>query len=145
MSSSLHPKPTPKQLSTRTVRLHQLTVYPITRVKHLILLPGQSPPCPNLLVQRGRGRPRKSQLAAHDSTTRKRPTRSWQRERHNGSATRSRAKFNDALDTLWKSVPKEQQLQGLGPDISRQISRAEKIEIVISYVRVLHATLRGEL
>ena len=36
------------------------------------------------------------------------------REFHNNSATRSRAKFNSALDELWNEVPEDERLKVLG-------------------------------
>jgi len=50
---------------------------------------------------------------------------------------RSRAKFNTALADLWNEIPDRIQLEALGEDISRQIPRAEKVEIVIAYIASL--------
>ena len=47
---------------------------------------------------------------------------------------RSRARFNSVLDELWNEVPERERTV---TDPSRQLCRAEKIEIVISYVRKL--------
>ena len=90
--------------------------------------------------RRGPGRPSKAQLAL-EGTQRKRGRLSvtLRREIHNDSAMRSRAKFNNALENLWNELPEHIQLEALGRDLCRQIPRAEKVEIMISYIRKLEA------
>ena len=89
--------------------------------------------------RRGPGRPKKGEQ--RPKPTSKASPRAYRREVHNDSAMRSRAKFNTALTNLWKQVPENVQLQALGEDISRQIPRAEKVEIVISYIQSLESVL----
>jgi len=91
--------------------------------------------------RRGPGRPCKSQVAAMQSEE-KRPTGralvTMRRQIHNDSAMRSRARFNTVLDELWNEVPEDERSKALAKsDPTRQLSRAEKIEVVISFVRRL--------
>ena len=90
--------------------------------------------------RRGPGRPKKGEQRSQ-TTGRKHCTRTYSREVHNDSAMRSRAKFNTALAALWNQVPEEMQVQALGEDAARQIPRAEKVEIVILYIRSLEAKI----
>ena len=86
--------------------------------------------------RRGPGRPSKAQLA-REKQEGKQSTKSAvtiRRVIHNDSAMRSRARFNTVLDELWNEVPERDRMV---TDPSRQLCRAEKIEIVISYVRKL--------
>lgn len=91
-----------------------------------------------LLRRRGPGRPSKAQLAALGAEKRLkgRSLIAMRRQIHNGSAMRSRARFNTVLDELWNEIPEDNR-QEASMDASRQLSRAEKIEHVISYVRDL--------
>jgi hypothetical protein len=101
--------------------------------------PLASPPHP-VPRRRGPGRPSKAQLAARGLESKNLSSRSkvtLRREFHNDSATRSRAKFNGALDELWKEIPEEHRSQVSGFDKARQVSRAEKVEIIISFIRKL--------
>ena len=103
-------------------------------------------PCPAPRRRgRGRGRPKKGD--GHSKTSkppRQSSSRAYHREVHNASATKSRAKFSNALADLWNQVPEKMQWQALGEDISRQIPRAEKVEIVISYIQSLETTIQDE-
>jgi hypothetical protein len=63
---------------------------------------------------------------------------------HNDSATRSRARLNATLEELWSIIPKYQKVQqtGLGDvdmDDSREVCRAVKVEVAISYLKELEA------
>jgi hypothetical protein len=100
-----------------------------------------SPPPTIPVRRRGPGRPCKAQLAAMQSDE-KRPTGralvTMRRQIHNDSAMRSRARFNSVLDELWNEVSEEERSKALSKaDPTRQLSRAEKIEVVISYLRKL--------
>ena len=90
------------------------------------------------LRRRGPGRPSKAQLAAQGAEKRLtgRSLITMRRQIHNGSAMRSRARFNAVLDELWNEIPENDRLEA-SMDTSRQLSRAEKIEHVILYVRSL--------
>ena len=88
-----------------------------------------------IIRRRGPGRPSKAQLA-REKAEGKPSTKNvitMRRVIHNDSAMRSRARFNSVLDELWNEVPEKERMV----DTSRQLCRAEKIEIVISYVRKL--------
>ena len=96
------------------------------------------------------GRPSKSQLAIQGSD-RKRPTGgsliTVRRQMHKDSATRSRARLNDLLDSLWDVIPIEQRippksLSDFDLDSMSKFSRADKIEIAISYMRKMQERLR---
>ena len=99
----------------------------------------QTQEAPSPHRRRGPGRPKKGEQRT--KTSGKSSSRTYRREVHNDSAMRSRAKFNGALAALWNEVPERVQLEALGEDISRQIPRAEKVEIVISYIRSLETVL----
>jgi hypothetical protein len=99
-----------------------------------------TPPPPSVSMRRRPGRPSKAEIAARGHENKNLSSRSkhtLRREFHNGSATRSRAKFNGALEELWEVVPEEHRMHALGIDVARQVSRAEKVEIIISYIRKL--------
>jgi hypothetical protein len=100
--------------------------------------PVNSPPAPPIR-RRGPGRPRKTQSS--DAPISGRSLLAVRREFHNDSAMRSRARVNTALDGLWNEVPEKKRIQALGKESERQVSRAEKVEIVISYIRDLKARL----
>jgi hypothetical protein len=87
--------------------------------------------------RRGRGRPSKAQLAQNPGSKHVsgRSSVIIRRRFHNDSATRSRAKFNTALEELWNEVPESRRI--LSAKDPLQVSRAEKIEIIISYIRSL--------
>ena len=95
---------------------------------------------------RQRGRPRKYQLQVG-----KRPTdRSLvtTRRMHNDSAMRSRCRLNSMLDDLWSAVPTAQRVRpksqsGLNTD--HEISRADKIEIAVLYIRKMQEYLKNSV
>jgi hypothetical protein len=89
------------------------------------------------------GRPKKSEQRPYSGVTKGQLKKSARRQFHNDSATRSRAKFNTLLDQLWDEVPEGQRVQALGENISRQLSRADKIEVVVSYVRIMRAKVKS--
>ena len=91
--------------------------------------------------RRGPGRPSKAEQDGGQSIRPKKPPRALRRDKHNDSATRSRAKFASALDQLWEEVPEKRKMQAIGGDIGRQLCRAEKVEIAISYVQNLQTKL----
>jgi len=100
---------------------------------------------PMLIRRRGPGRPSKAQLAAMGIENRPsgRSLITMRRQIHNDSAMRSRAKFNTVLEELWNVVPRgERQIAISSSDPSRQICRAEKMEIVIAYVRRLQKNVK---
>jgi hypothetical protein len=93
--------------------------------------------------RRGPGRPSKSELAARGIDRNRSTNNAWRREVHNDSAMRSRAKFTSALCDLWQEVPEQTKMSAIG-DHMGEISRADKIDIVISYMRGLQAKLNAE-
>lgn len=98
-----------------------------------------SPPPPTLCRRRP-GRPPKSQIAMQSFGGNRPDSHSQitiRRKTHNDSVMRSRTKFNTALDELWEEVPEQMRLEMLGANHIRQISRAEKVEIITSYFRKL--------
>ena len=96
-------------------------------------LPANIPP-----RRRGPGRPSKAQLAAEGiHGKRGRSSITLRREIHNDSAMRSRARFNTVLDQLWAVLPEKERAEIPNSDMSRTVCRAEKIEIVIAYIRKL--------
>ena len=64
---------------------------------------------------------------------------------HNDSAMRSRARLNQALEDLWKLVPEEERVSQpeIGED-QREVCRAVKVEVAISYLRKLKVQLASE-
>ena len=103
---------------------------------------------PNQPFRRRRpGCPSKAQLSVECSSNHL-YGRAARREIHNDSATRSRARVNTALDALWKEVPEKRKcIQTRGKDTVRQLSRAEKVEITLLYIRDLKAKMvrRGQI
>ena len=95
------------------------------------------------IFQRGRGRPiKKSQdgvpISVKSSNVKPASNRSgvvMRREYHNDSAMRSREKFNSALDELWQEMPETVRSQASGQFAPRKLSRADKVEVAISYIR----------
>ena len=87
------------------------------------------------IPRRGPGRPSKAQLAREKAEGKPSAKNviTMRRVIHNDSAMRSRARFNTVLDELWNEIPEKERMA----DSSRQLCRAEKIEIIISYVRKL--------
>ena len=95
--------------------------------------------------RRGPGRPSKAQSASHFPN--KRPTGhtavKLRRQMHNDSAMRSRARLNKALEELWTVIPSQErnvQPEG-GADDNREVCRAVKVEVAISYLKKLQAQL----
>jgi hypothetical protein len=102
-------------------------------------------------ARRGPGRPSKAQLAAQKTIGKglsARASASARREMHNDSAMRSRIRLNSTIDELWDSVPKSARSQyhsvtstwnpvGGRIDPLRELSRAEKVAIALSYLRKL--------
>jgi hypothetical protein len=108
------------------------------------LTPPPSPP----VRRRGPGRPSKAQSAAQFPSN-KRPTGhsavKLRRQMHNDSAMRSRARLNRALEELWMVVPKHERVlqPENGADDNREVCRAVKVEVAISYLKKLQAQLAG--
>jgi hypothetical protein len=89
------------------------------------------------IIHRNRpGRPSKAQLASNTRPT-GRAAITIRRTVHNDSASRSRARFTKVLDELWNVVPERERIVAQDVEPTRPLSRAEKIEIVIGYVREL--------
>lgn len=117
------------------------------------LNPKHSPSAPQspLHPRRRPGRPTKSQLAMQNSGGKRPASRSLvtaRRQIHNDSAMRSRARLNVALDNLWNTIPTVQRVRPTsesGPDFHtvRDISRADKVEIAVSYIRKLQKHLKS--
>jgi len=91
----------------------------------------------------GPGRPNKAQLAARSSPENRRSMISKSRQLHNDSASRSRARFTAVLEELWNEVPPSERLRSEQLEVfgQRQLSRAEKVEMAILYVRKLQQQL----
>lgn len=83
--------------------------------------------------KRGPGRP----------SINKPPTERVVRKRlHNDSASRSRARFSSALEKLWSKIPERERMERIKElDPSRPLSRAEKVEIAVGYLRKLEEKL----
>ena len=101
------------------------------------------PPSPEMASRRrGPGRPMKTNGKVAKC---KAPTKSKSHRRrlnHNDSASRSRGRFTDALDELWNQVPSRDRYRLLGvQDVEKPISRAEKVQSVILYIRQLRKML----
>lgn len=92
---------------------------------------------------RPRGRPKKSEGERYDNTTKSRSAISICRQFHNDSAMRSRLKVNTLLDNLWDEVPEWHRVQRLESKFSLSLSRADKLEVVISYMRIMQAKVRS--
>ena len=105
-----------------------------------------SPPPSTPVRRRGPGRPSKAQSASHFPNN-KRPTGhsavKLRRQMHNDSAMRSRARLNKALEELWTVIPNQE--RNLQPesaaDDNREVCRAVKVEVAISYLKKLQAQL----
>ena len=98
--------------------------------------PQYTTPANILPRRRGPGRPSKAQLMAEGiQGKRGRNSNTLRREIHNDSAMRSRARFNTVLDQLWAILPEKERAEMVTS--SRTVCRAEKIEVVISYIERL--------
>jgi hypothetical protein len=102
-----------------------------------------SGPSPQPIRKPGPGRPSKAELAARISPETRRSLITKSRKLHNVSASKSRARFSAVLDDLWNEVPSRERSRGgefamFGP---RQVSRGEKVEIAIMYIRKLQMEL----
>jgi len=65
------------------------------------------------------------------------------RQMHNDSAMRSRARLNNMLDELWSAIPKEERIVPQhGTPEEREVCRAVKVEVAISYIKKLQAHAR---
>lgn len=98
--------------------------------------------------RRRRGRPTKAQLAMQSSDGKRPASRSVvtaRRQTHNDSALRSRARLNAMLDNLWSTIPTEQRARPKSESSfhSSEISRADKVEIAISYIQKMQEQLKG--
>jgi len=112
---------------------YQPSPSPHIKVEEQTFAPTNIPP-----RRRGPGRPSKAQLAAEGiQGKRGRSSVTLRREIHNDSAMRSRARFNNVLDQLWSVLPDHERSELSTTDASRTVCRAEKIEIVIAYVKKL--------
>jgi len=109
----------------------------------------QSSPSPppssmsSLPPRRRPGRPSKALLAARAAKIGKAPSgralASARREMHNDSAKQSRVRLNTAIDELWGTLPKSARIvpPGSKPVCERDLSRADKVGIALSYMRIL--------
>jgi hypothetical protein len=84
------------------------------------------------------GRPKKSA----QSRVKSRSIINKQRQFHNDNAMRSRARLNTLLNQLWDEVPESLRIRAMGGNPPKRLSRAEKIEAAVSYMRVMQARLR---
>jgi hypothetical protein len=140
-NSSNPPRPLDSQIVDDVPRLN-LTIMKGDTSDNKELSPPQSPS----LRKRGPGRPSKVQSAAQ-FTNNKRPTGhsavKLRRQMHNDSAMRSRARLNKALEELWAVVPKNERIvqPENGNDDCREVCRAVKVEVAISYLRKLQGQL----
>jgi len=95
-------------------------------------------PSPPMVPRRGPGHPSKASLAAIGKRPTGRSLVTIRRQVHNNSAMRSRAKFNTILEELWELIPSTEKMQAISKaDPARQLCRAEKMEIAISYLKKL--------
>ena len=107
------------------------------------------PPAP--LGRRRRGRPTKRQSATQFQNGKYSTGYSGssiRRQMHNDSAMRSRARLNQAIEELWKVIPKHERIHwlgisqgGMGDD--REVCRAVKVEVATGYLKKLGAELVG--
>ena len=112
--------------------LYESSTSPQITAEQQSFTPSSPPP-----RRRGPGRPSKAQLAAEGIHGKRGRSVTIRREIHNDSAMRSRARFNSVLDQLWAVLPKKERAAMPNSDASRTVCRAEKIEIVIEYVKKL--------
>jgi hypothetical protein len=143
-NAKLEHSPTPTQSASETE-----SVFVPTPTSSNTPLSHQSSPSPpassmSLLPPRRRpGRPSKALLAARASKVGKtlsgRALASARREMHNDSAKQSRVRLNTAIDELWTTIPKSARvvLPSSKPVCERDLSRADKVAIALSYMRVL--------
>ena len=97
------------------------------------------------------GRPSKSQLAIKSSAGKRPSGRSLfktQREMHNDTSSRSRERLNAMLDDLWSAIPTEERVRpksqsNLDSDLVGIHSRADKVEVAISYMRRVQEHLKS--
>ena len=107
------------------------------------------------ILRQGPGRPSKKSLlfvkdrvpiSSESSNVKPGSKRSrivMRREHHNNSALRSRTKFNSALDELWQEMPETVRSRASGEIAPRELSRAEKVEVVISYIRDVRSSMEN--
>jgi len=93
--------------------------------------------------RKGPGRPSKAEMATRTTAKNRRSMVDRSRQLHNDSASRSRARFSSVLEDLWNEIPlseraRSDQLEVFG---QRQLSRAEKVEMAVLYVRKLQQQL----
>lgn len=91
----------------------------------------------NIVRRRGPGRPSKAQLAADRQQPMGGSLITMRRQAHNETASRSRNRVKSAFEELWNELPESERLI----DLSGPLSRAERIDIVISYIRKLQWAL----
>ena len=123
----------------------------IRKVQGFESLHSSAPQLPLPAPRRRPGRPCKSRLTIQSSVE-KRPTgrslRTARRQTHNDSAMRSRTRLNAMIDDLWSSIPTEQRVRPklqscIDVDMVRDICRADKVEIAISYMNKMQKHLKS--
>jgi hypothetical protein len=92
---------------------------------------------------RGPGRPKNSERERYAEMAKGRSAISARRQLHNNSAMRSRLKLNIGLDQLWGEVPEQLRVQALGGNLSRHLSRADKLEVVLLYMRIMQTKVKS--
>jgi hypothetical protein len=151
MSNTAAPDSYPQNFQGSTTTIGNDTGYPPApkpspTQQHAIARKQLSSPPSTPARRRGPGRPSKAQSAAQFPNS-KRPTGhsavKLRRQMHNDSAMRSRARLNKALEELWKVVPKHERAieTDEGMDENREVCRAVKVEVAISYLKKLQAQL----
>ena len=98
-------------------------------------------PSPNISMRRGPGRPPKPSPQVRKDKDSTRTKVIHQRLNHNESANRSRARFTNALEELWKQIPNSDRLLLGLTDLHKPISRAENVHGAILYIRHLQKKL----
>jgi hypothetical protein len=104
-------------------------------------------PDPDRPLRRGPGRPKKHEFKSQAFKAQK-------KQSHNQSASQSRARLNSVIDELWYLLPKEErsdrgvergsESDGGARDKGRKVTRTQKIEDVIEYIKELQKEV-GEI
>jgi hypothetical protein len=86
--------------------------------------------------RRRRGRPRRGEGGLPNSSY---SVTKLRRQIHNDSAMRSRARFNEALEKLWETIPDDEIFQRLGNVAGehQNVYRADQVEVAMQYIMKL--------
>ena len=90
--------------------------------------------------RRGPGRPPASARLTHP------PERVVRKRLHNVSASKSRARFSASLEKLWDQIPENTRVGSMRAyDSTRPLSKADKVEIALGYMKLLQRKVNGGL